>query len=164
MPEVTIYQLNQAAFAPYGDIITLKDTPDMLINQDLCERHHNLASMDFGPEGVAGISLFNAKPRNLPYSLTMMERHPDGSQAFLPMTQNPFLVIVAPDKQGMPGWPLAFRTAPGLGINFHRNIWHGALTPLFVPGLFAVVDRIGHSKNLEEYWFDNPFTVLGDVK
>ena len=66
MPEVTIYQLNQAAFAPYGDIITLKDTPDMLINQALCERHHNLASMDFGPEGVAGISLFNAKPRNLP--------------------------------------------------------------------------------------------------
>jgi ureidoglycolate lyase len=96
--------------------------------------------------------------------LELVERHPEGSQAFLPMNQNPFLVIVAPDEEGTPGRPLAFHTAPGQGINFNRNVWHGVLTPLFAPGLFAVVDRIGTSKNLEEYWFETPFTVAGDLK
>jgi ureidoglycolate lyase len=119
--------------------------------------------MDFGLDGRAGISLFDATPRSLPYVLELVERHPEGSQAFIPMTQNPFLVIVAPDENGTPGRPLAFHTEAGQGINFHRNVWHGVLTPLFAPGLFAVVDRIGKSANLEEYWYEIPFTVSGDV-
>jgi ureidoglycolate lyase len=164
MRDISIHQLTHADFAPFGDIITLKGTPDKLINQDICGRHHDLANMYFGPNGKAGISLFDAEPRSLPYVLELMERHPEGSQAFLPMTQNPFLVIVAPDNDGVPGKPLAFRTAPGQGINFYCNIWHGVLTPLFAPGLFAVVDRIGTSTNLEEYWFEKPFTVSGDLK
>ena len=163
MSDILIHPLTQDAFAAFGDIITLKDTPDKLINQGLCGRHHDLVALDFGPDGRAGISLFNATPRSLPYHLELVERHPEGSQAFLPMTQNPFLVIVAPDEGGIPGRPLAFRTAPGQGINFHRNVWHGVLTPLFVPGLFAVVDRIGSSVNLEEYCFETPFTVSGDA-
>ena len=163
MRDISIHQLTGANFAAFGDIITLKNAPDKLINQGLCGRHHDLATLDFGPEGSAGISLFNAMPNSLPYQLELVERHPEGSQAFIPMTQNPFLVIVAPNENGAPGRPLAFRTAPGQGINFHRNVWHGVLTPLFAPGLFAVVDRIGNSTNLEEYWFEKPFTVSGDV-
>jgi len=163
MRDIFIHQLTGAGFAAFGDIITLKNTPDKLINQGLCGRHHDLATLDFGPEGSAGISIFNATPNSLPYQLELVERHPEGSQAFIPMTQNPFLVIVAPNENGTPGRPLAFRTAPGQGINFHRNVWHGVLTPLFAPGLFAVVDRIGNSTNLEEYWFEKPFTVSGDV-
>ncbi len=92
----------------------------------------------------------------------MVERHPDGSQAFLPMTQAPFLVIVAPDDGGVPGRPRAFLTAPGQGINLARGTWHGVLTPLSAPGLFAVVDRIGPGENLEEHWFDDPFTVVAE--
>ena len=98
-------------------------------------------------------------PRSLPYALDMVERHPLGSQAFMPMSLDPFLVVVAPDAGGKPGQPLAFRTAPGQGVNIARNTWHGVLTPLHAPGLFAVIDRIGDGTNLEEYWFDQPFTV-----
>jgi ureidoglycolate lyase len=163
MRDISIQPLTQVAFEAFGDIISLKDAPDKLINQGLCGRHHDLAALDFGPDGRAGISLFDATPRSLPYHLELVERHPEGSQAFLPMTQNPFLVIVAPDEDGAPGRPLAFCTAPGQGINFHHNVWHGVLTPLFAPGLFAVVDRIGNSTNLEEYWFETPFTVSGDA-
>ena len=57
-------------------------------------------TLDFGPEGRAGISIFNAEPRSLPYTLDLLERHPEGAQAFLPMTGHPFLVIVAPDVDG----------------------------------------------------------------
>ena len=164
MPDIAIHSLTQDAFAAFGDIITLRNAPDKLINQGLCGRHHDLATLDFGPDGRAGISLFDATPRSLPYRLELVERHPECSQAFLPMTENPFLVIVAPDNGGIPGRPLAFRTLAGQGINFHRNVWHGVLTPLFAPGLFAVVDRIGSSTNLEEYWFEIPFMVSGDAK
>lgn len=150
--------LTVQCFAPYGDVLRLKDSPDKLINQGLCGRHHDLALMDFG-DGRAGISLFDAEPRTLPYRLEMMERHPAGSQAFLPMSMTSFLVIVAPDEDGAPGQPEAFLTTPGQGINLHRNIWHGVLTPLQSPGLFAVIDRIGDGDNLQEHWFDTAYTV-----
>jgi ureidoglycolate lyase len=150
--------LTATAFAPFGDVIALRDSPDKIINQGLCGRHHDLATLDF-TDGRAGISLFDAEPRALPYRLDMVERHPLGSQAFLPLTPAPFLVIVAPDQDGTPGTPRAFLTAPHQGINFHKNTWHGVLTPLHAPGLVAVVDRIGAGDNLEEYWFDAPYTV-----
>jgi ureidoglycolate lyase len=115
--------------------------------------------MDFGPGGRAGISIFKAEARALPYQLDMVERHPDGSQAFVPMSMDPFLVIVAPDDGGVPGRPRAFVTAAGQGINLLRNTWHGVLTPLAAPGIFAVIDRIGGTPNLEEYWLTTPITV-----
>ena len=155
---IPIQPLRAAIFAPFGDVLDAAGTPDKIINQGLCGRHHDLATLDFG-SGRAGISLFRAEPRTLPLQLDLVERHPDGSQAFLPMSMDPFLVIVAPDRDGTPGQPMAFRTAPGQGINFHRNTWHGVLTPLSAPGLFAVVDRIGEGPNLEEYWFDTPYMV-----
>ncbi|MBR9844122.1 MAG: ureidoglycolate lyase [Rhodobacteraceae bacterium] len=155
---ITPQPLTPDAFAPFGDVLELRDTPDMLINQGLCGRHHDLANTDFSG-GRAGISLFDATPRSLPYTLDMVERHPLGSQAFLPLNPAPFLVIVAPDDGGVPGTPLAFLTSPHQGINLHRNTWHGVLTPLHAPGLFAVIDRIGDGNNLEEYWFDTPYIV-----
>lgn len=158
MTVIRIEPLTAAAFAPFGDVITLRDQPDKIINQGHCGRHHDLAQMTF-TEGRAGINLFDAVPRALPYQLDMVERHPDGSQAFLPMTQHPFLVIVAPDDGDKPGEPRAFITAPGQGVNYHAGTWHGVLTPLHAPGLFAVVDRIGDGPNLEEYWFDTPYLV-----
>lgn len=152
--------LTAAAFAPFGEILEATGSPDKVINQGLCGRFHDLASLDFTGDGAkAGISLFLSEMRVLPYRLDMVERHPLGSQAFLPMTQEPFLVIVCPDENGRPGRPKAFVTAPGQGINFHRNTWHGVLTPLAEPGLFAVVDRIGSGDNLEEFWFDEPFLI-----
>jgi ureidoglycolate lyase len=148
--------LTAAAFAPFGDI--LDATGDFrLINAGLCRRHHDRARLDFGPEGRAGISVFHAEPRRLPYAFDLIERHPDGSQAFIPMTAAPFLVIVAPDPEAE---PRAFLTNGAQGINLTRATWHGVLTPLSAPGIFAVVDRIGPTPNLEEHRYATPWTVL----
>lgn len=156
MRTLTPAPLTADAFAPFGDV--LDATGDFrLINAGLCRRHHDRAHLDFGPEGRAGISIFHARPRSLPYSFDLIERHPEGSQAFIPMTQHPFLVIVAPDPQAE---PRAFLTNGSQGINLHRGIWHGVLTPLSAPGLFAVVDRIGTTPNLEEHRYPQPWTVL----
>ncbi|WP_386679293.1 ureidoglycolate lyase [Loktanella sp. R86503] len=149
--------LTAANFAPFGDVLEARGAPDKLINAGLCGRYHDRAQMDFS-DGRAGISIFNAQPRSLPYTCDLLERHPDGSQAFIPMTEHPFLIIVAPDQNGTPGRPQAFITEPGQAINLHRGTWHGVLTPLHAPGLFAVVDRIGGGANLQEQTVP-PFTV-----
>ncbi|MCU4653704.1 ureidoglycolate lyase [Roseibacterium sp. SDUM158016] len=158
--EIVTEPLTAKAFAPFGEVLEATGDPDRIINQGLCGRFHDRAALDF-TDGRAGISLFRSEARTLPYTLDMVERHPQGSQAFLPMSMDPFLVIVAPDEEGVPGRPLAFVTAPGQGINFRRNTWHGVLTPLSAPGLFAVVDRIGPGDNLQEHWFDMPWRVVG---
>jgi ureidoglycolate lyase len=155
---ILIQPISAAGFAPFGDLLRATGQPDKIINQGLCGRYHDLAQMDFS-DGRAGLSLFNAEPRALPMPLQMMERHPEGSQAFIPMSEHGFLVIVAPDAGGRPGRPLAFETQPGQVVNFHRGTWHGVLTPLQAPGLFAVVDRIGAGANLQEHWFETPFVV-----
>lgn len=151
--------LTAEAFAKFGDVICIGAAPDKIINQGKCERYHDLAELAFTETGRAGISLFNATPRKLPYQLEMMERHPLGSQAFLPLHEYPFLVVVAEDDNGKPKNVQAFITPPSIGVNYHRNIWHGVLTPLEAPGLFAVVDRIGTDKNLEEFWFDENIVI-----
>lgn len=150
--------LTADAFAPFGDLLEVTGAPTKIINQGLCGRYHDLAKLDFS-DGRAGISLFDAEPRDLPLALDMMERHPEGSQAFLPMTEHPFLVIVAEDAGGKPAEPKAFLALSGQGVNYHRNTWHGVLTPLHAPGRFAVVDRIGEGANLEEFWFDTPYSI-----
>ena len=148
--------LTAEAFAPFGEV--LDATGDFrLINEGMCQRHHDRARLDFGPEGRAGISVFRAQPRVLPYSFDLIERHPDGCQAFLPMTEHPFLVIVSTGPQAT---PQAFLTSGAQGINLHRGTWHGVLTPLSAPGLFAVVDRIGTTPNLDEHRYSEPWTVI----
>ena len=151
MTDILAEPLTPEAFAPFGDVLEAAGAPDRLINQGLCGRFHDRARLDFGT-GRPGISIFQAEPRSLPYRLEMVERHPEGSQAFLPMTEHPFLVIVAEGRDAVPGRIRAFLTAPGQGINLLRGTWHGVLTPLHAPGLFAVVDRIGEGANLEEHW------------
>ncbi|NJS37959.1 MAG: ureidoglycolate lyase [Rhodobacteraceae bacterium] len=147
--------LTAAAFAAFGDV--LDATGDFrLINDGLCHRHHDRARLDVGPDARPGISIFHAEPRALPYTFDLIERHPEGSQAFIPMTQHPFLVIVSPDPQAQ---PRAFLTNGAQGINLHRGTWHGVLTPLHAPGIFAVVDRIGPTPNLEEHRYTQPWTV-----
>ena len=161
MKTIVAQPLTDEAFAPFGDVLHAAGAPDKMINQGLCGRHHDRARMDFGADGRAGISIFNAEKRTLPYTLDLVERHPDGSQAFIPMSLEPFLVIVAEDDGGKPTNIQAFITAPGQGINLLRNTWHGVLTPLGEPGLFAVIDRIGDTPNLEEFPLE-PMLVTAD--
>ena len=158
MTTLTPRPLTQAAFAGFGDVIELRDSPDKIINQGMCGRHHDLAQLDF-TDARAGISLFDAEARHLPCEVAMVERHPLGSQAFIPISETPFLVIVAEDDGGRPVNLQAFVTRPRQSVNLHRGVWHGVLCPLGERGLFAVVDRIGPGDNLEEHWFDTPLTV-----
>lgn len=152
--------LTRAAFAPFGDVLEAAG-PAIKINGGRCDRHNDLAQLDFGgPGGRAIVSVFRSRPISLPYAVSLMERHPLGSQAFSPMTGGRFLVLVAPDEEGAPGRPRAFLTRSGQGVNLHRGVWHGPLAPLRRSGSFLVVDRGGApADNLEEHVFSEPFVV-----
>ena len=153
--------LTAEAFAPFGEVLEASGAPTRIINQGKCGRYHDLAVMDFTPDegGRPGISLFHAELRSLPYQLDLLERHPLGSQAFIPMSPSRFLVTVAEDAGGVPGTVRAFIARAGQGVNLRRNVWHGVLCPLSGPGLFAVVDRIGSTRNLEEHHVTTAFAV-----
>ncbi len=152
---IRVAAITEADFAPYGDILDASGAHDKLINQGLCKRYHDRARLEFD-YGRAGISLFQAELRSLPLALDMIERHPKGSQAFIPMSADPFLVVVA---DGPEATPKAFVTQAGQGINFHKGTWHGVLTPLSGSGLFAVVDWVGAGENLEEHWYDQAYLI-----
>lgn len=160
---IPIEPLTQSAFAPFGQVIETEGAHHYPINQGMTERYHDLARVELG--GVHArplISLFKGQPYQLPLSLSLVERHPLGSQAFYPLSDGPWLVIVAPDLHGTPGTPRAFRPAPSQGVNIAMNTWHGVLCPLDVPSDYLVVDRGGDGSNLEEFTFEVPYLIAGD--
>ena len=146
---ITARPISAEAFAPFGELLTPRAKPDRLINAGRCERHHALATVERG-EGEAIISIFRSEPVSLPYDCALLERHPLGSQAFMPLDGRPWLSVVAPDENGRPGAPLAFLVPAGMGVNLRAGVWHGVLTPLDEPADFLVVDRDGTGVNLEE--------------
>ena len=151
--------ISAAGFKPYGDLIEVSGPPDRIINAGRCGRYHDRAALDFG-DGRAGLSLFAAEARALPHEVDLLERHPDGSQAFIPVNGVPMLLVVAQDDgTGAPSDAVAFLTAPGQVVNLHRAVWHGVLTPIGGRGVYAVVDRIGTGPNLEEHRLDVPLVV-----
>jgi ureidoglycolate lyase len=154
---LTATTINSDAIAGLAELIDASDTPDKLINQGRCGRFHDRATLDV--DGRVGVSVFQSTSFSMPFKMEMMERHPLGSQAFLPMQEGEYLVVLAEDKDGAPVAPRAFIAGPGQGVNIGRNVWHGVLCPLSDPGLFMVVDRVGEGPNLEEHWFDEPFII-----
>jgi ureidoglycolate lyase len=142
--------LTREAFAPFGEVIELSGARHWSINAGYAERFHDLCAIDVGDAGGrVGLSIFAAKPRPVPVPLTLMERHPLGSQAFLPMGTVPFVIVVAPPGDVV-GPLSAFVTDGRQGCNYAKGVWHH---PLIVTGhdaLFAVIDRIGPGANLDE--------------
>ncbi|MDN5568799.1 MAG: ureidoglycolate lyase [Paracoccus sp. (in: a-proteobacteria)] len=149
MTQIRIEPLTAAGFAPFGEILAPKAAPDRMINAERCERHHALATVErHGGEAI--INIFRSAPVSLPYDCDLLERHPLGSQAFMPMGQGEWLSVVAPDIDGQPGEPRGFLVPSGVGVNLRAGVWHGVLTPLDRAADFLVIDRDGDGVNLQE--------------
>lgn len=148
--------LTAAAFEPFGEVIACEGPPTFHINDDRCGRYHDLAALDV-EGGHLGISLFDSECVTMPFTLALMERHPRGSQAFLPIGLSRCLIVVAGDGR-RPGAPRAFLSAHGQGFNIRRNVWHAPLAPV-EGGRFFVVDRIGEGTNLELSKLKPPLVV-----
>ncbi|QHE76189.1 ureidoglycolate lyase [Hydrogenophaga sp. PBL-H3] len=143
---LTIEPLTAEAFRAFGDVIEASDAArHFTINQGFAERYHDLARIDTaGGGGHSVVSIFKALPRTFPLAITLMERHPLGSQAFVALAPMPFLVVVArPGAAPGPQDIRCFLAAAGQGVNYARGTWHHPLIALDAPGDFLVIDRGG---------------------
>lgn len=163
-PELKPVLLTREAFAPFGDVIETQGAGSYPINEGTTQRFHDLAMVDVAEaEGRPLINIFRGQPRVFPYQVTMMERHPLGSQAFVPLDRRPYLVVVAatrskPDVDDL----FAFVANGDQGVNYHRGIWHHPLLSLDQVSDFLVIDRGGAGDNLEEVLLDQSCRLVVD--
>jgi len=151
MKTLAIEPLTREAFAPFGDVIELEGAKQIPINLGTTIRYHDLAKVDVTDEGGRTlVNLFRGQPRALPFEITMMERHPLGSQAFIPLNDKPYLVVVAPAGELDESKIRAFVTSGWQGVNYAKGVWHHPLLALGEVSDFIVVDRGGDGHNLNE--------------
>ena len=154
MREITPIPLTAEAFAPFGEVIEASDRARrMPINYGHGTRFHDLAGIDVGDGGGhAIVSIFRAKPLDPPI-LRIVERHPLGSQAFVPLSGRPYLVAVAPAGDFDPARLTVFRADPSQGVNYAKGTWHHFRLALEAESDFLVIDREdqgGLGENLDE--------------
>jgi len=158
---IAVEPLTRQGFLPFGQVIEAHpDAERRIINRGTTERFHDLARVETGG-GRPTINIFRGKAHTLPVIVARLERHPKGSQSFMPLGGQRFLVVVAPDQAGTPGMPRAFLTAPGQGVSYPAGQWHSALLALDGIGDFLVVDLGDVEDNLEEFELAEPVTVGG---
>ena len=136
-------------FSQFGDMISTKDIKPIDINNGYAKRYDGIANLNTSKDnGVTTISIFSALKRNFPMKIDMMEKHPLGSQAFIPMKETTFLAFVAPngDKPDLNKIE-AFIIPPGIGVNYKPGTWHFPLISTEDMN-FLVVDRKGPGDNL----------------
>lgn len=155
---LVIEPLEPATFAPFGDVIGIDAARDRFaINAGTTERLHALGRVTHeGGEAVLSIGL--AQARKFPFAIRMLERHPLGSQAFVPLDGRPYVVVVAESPEAM---PRAFLARQGEGVNFRAGTWHHPLIALADDSRFLIIDRDGPSANCDEvalaheYWIES---------
>ena len=142
-------EITKENFSKFGDMISTKDIKPLQINNGYAKRYDNIASINNNKDnGETTISIFSALKRNFPMKIDMMEKHPLGSQAFIPMKETTFLAFVAPEgKKPDLNKIEAFIIPPGIGINYNPGIWHFPLISTEDMN-FLVVDRKGNGNNL----------------
>ena len=154
-------KITKINFATYGDLVSSDDVKPMDINAGYAKRFDNLANINTSKnEGKTIISIFSALKRTFPMKIDMMEKHPLGSQAFIPMKETTFLCFVAPSGE----FPeidkiQSFIIPPKTGINYKPGIWHFPLISTEDTD-FLVIDRKGNSENLVIHKFDKEKVVL----
>lgn len=160
MRSLVIQPLTAQAFAPFGQVIEKEGAEHFPINLGKCQRYHDLCAIDLlGDDAKPMISLFQGTHYPSPIALTLVERHPLGSQAFYPLSARPYLVVVCKDKNGTPDTPHVFLARGDQGVNYPAGQWHGVLTPLGADQDFIVIDRGGTGNNLQEHHFDAPWMI-----
>jgi ureidoglycolate lyase len=156
--------LTAEAFAPFGEVIEVPDAAGQLINGGTSARFDDIARLDLtGNGGRPLLSLFRTQPCQLPFPISMLERHPLSSQAFIPLSDEPFLVVVAPLGDSLdPASIRAFRTHTRQGVNYGRGVWHHPLLAMGSTCDFVVIGRAAADPNCDIHHVARPITLVND--
>ena len=154
-------EITRENFAAYGDLISADAIKPMDINAGYAKRFDDLAKINTSKDkGETIVSIFSALKRSFPMKIDMMEKHPLGSQAFVPMKETIFLSFVAPPGEAPEINKIqSFIIPPKMGINYKPGIWHFPLISTEDTN-FLVIDRKGSDKNLIIHKFDKEKIIL----
>jgi ureidoglycolate lyase len=160
--QLSLEPLTQDRFAPFGDVIEVGDNPGFQINDGMATRYHDLARIDVSKEqGRPIVSIVTARPNTFPFVVKCLQRYPLSSQAFVPLTGRPFIVVVA--EAGATAEPKqlsAFVTNGNQGVNYGPGVWHHTLIVPDSDTAFLAIDRGGPGKNCDQYWFEESERVV----
>ena len=154
-------KITKQNFSSYGDIISTEDTTPIDINAGYAKRYDDLANINTSKDnGVSIVSIFSAIKRTFPMKIDMMEKHPLGSQAFIPMKETTFLCFVAPPGEIPEISKIeSFIIPPRTGINYRPGVWHFPLISTENTD-FIVIDRKGSGENLIIHNFSKENLIL----
>lgn len=157
MQELVPVPLTASNFTEFGSVIETENAEQREINAGTTIRFHDLAKIDVSDNnGHPIVSIFRGVPRTFPLEIVMLERHPLGSQAFYPLGNQPYIVVVASSGQdGLPETLRAFYALPSQGVNYNKGVWHHPLICCGSVSEFLVIDREGEGDNLEEFRLPN---------
>lgn len=149
--------LTRERFAPFGDVIEASRDQSAAMNEARFERFDDLCNIDVGSDGQVSVSVARCRvATSLPLRIDKLERHPLGSQAFMPLQPCETVIVVAPPGESVDVSALrAFVTQPRQGFNYHRGTWHMPLIAFSAGHEFLVVDRGGAAINCEEFILDD---------
>lgn len=153
--------LTAAAFAAFGDVIET-GSEAAVINRGTTRHFGDLARVDVAAQGGRPhVSIYRVVPYPLPLSIAMLERHPLGSQAFIPLHDESFLIVVAPPGDRIERNAVrAFVGNGRQGVNYRPGTWHHPVIALRDPSEFLVIDRTGPGANCDEHPFEPGSLIL----
>ena len=163
--KLTALPLTAERFTPFGDVLESSRGQHASMNSARFERFDDLAKIDTGSAegGATAVSIARCKTATLlPYRVDMLERHPRGSQAFMPLGGFQFVVIVAPADEAVDTHAIeAFVTNGHQGVNYHRGVWHMPMIGLAEEQEFLVIDRAADPEmaNCDEHYLDEPLML-----
>ncbi len=162
-PVVRALPITPEQFAPFGDVIAALPSHRQAMNVARFERFNDLATVDVDTDDGAHAAISLARSMSMtasPYRFDLMERHPFGSQAFVPLSPFRFVVVVAPAGDSVEASDLrAFVTDGHQGINYHKGVWHMPLIAFETGQDFLIIDRAGEGSNYEECILGEPVTL-----
>lgn len=154
-------KLTAENFAAYGDVISVSESAEhFAINDGHTMRYHNLADVDVADQqGKTIVNIFRSTPLAFPLPVEMMERHPLGSQAFIPMGNEPYVVVVAPKGELDTSKIEVFLATSDQGVNYHKGTWHHFCLALNEVSDFLVIDRGGEGDNCDVEKLDGSIII-----
>ena len=163
IPKLTPVPLSSSSFMEFGSVLDRNLTKKVAINQSTTTRFHKMATVKaFPADAEVILSIFSGTNRGYPFEINMMERHPIGTQAFFPLSEEPWLIVVAPDAGDKPDKKRiqCFCADGNQGVQYNFNVWHHPLLILADKQDFFIVDRDTDCNNLDEYFFDKPAALI----
>jgi ureidoglycolate lyase len=145
-------RLTREAFLPYGDVLETDGIKPELINSGNTQKYGRLTDISIADHHPGQLSIYRSRAIELPFRILVMESHPLGSQAFYPLHQRPFPVVVAA-SEGVPG-PAdirVFLSNGRQGVNLHPGVWHHYQLTLEQDSEYIVIDRAGAGDNCREH-------------